>query len=655
MRRLSILSSRRYAPIVTYGASFAATWGLLGLESQIDGVEVAIALVLQVAIGVQLLRVRRWDRRRAVGILGMLVYLASVGLLRDGVGQTAGYSSLLLLPVFWAAVRSQRAELVCALAGAAALLFAPLVLVGGAHYPISGWRTGGLWIVVAAGLGMAVLALVAQLSTSNQRHRLLADNSTDLVSRMMIDGTFTYVSPASRAMLGYEPNELVGRNITEFLHPQDRYAQAARRARVDEASDALLQEFRMRHHDGRWLWFETAVRAVRGPDGVVIERQGAMRLIEERRRLQGTVERQRDEATNLLAEQSALRKIATLVAAGAPPTALFSAVAEQLALLFDGMLGSVVRFDAATGIGDYVGGWSPKRRHLAGLTIDLTGNTASARVYREGGSAQVAEYGGYFTDPFLDEFALGGGFAAPITAEGRLWGAVGVALPAGRPIPTGALERLASFAELVAVAVASADALETLSREATTDPITGLANYRAFHERLASEVERSARHGRALSVAVLDLDHFKQVNDTHGHQTGDNVLAEVARRLAAGVRVGELMARIGGEEFAWLMPEATPEGACAAAERVREAIRTIPFDVAGTLTVSIGVCSNQQARTADELVDRADQALYRSKAGGRNRTSLYREDARTPGPPDPRASEPADRLARTALTVTEHV
>jgi hypothetical protein len=93
----------------------------------------------------------------------MLVYLMSVGLLRDGVGQTAGYSSLLLLPVFWAAVRSRRAELVVTLAGSAILLFAPLLLIGGAHYPISGWRTGALWIVVAAGLGIAVLAIVDQL------------------------------------------------------------------------------------------------------------------------------------------------------------------------------------------------------------------------------------------------------------------------------------------------------------------------------------------------------------------------------------------------------------------------------------------------------------------------------------------------------------
>jgi diguanylate cyclase (GGDEF)-like protein/PAS domain S-box-containing protein len=631
MLRPSIPFSRRYAPIATYGASFAATWGLLGLEARVDAAEVAVAFVLQVAIGIQLFRVRRWDDRHWVGVLGMVVFLVSVALLRDGVGQIAGYTSLLLLPVFWAAVRSRPAELRAALAGAAILLFAPLLFIGGAHYPSSGWRTGALWIVVAAGLGIAVLALVDQLRSSNQRHRLLADNSTDLVARFAVDGTIIYASPASGALLGYEPSELIGLTVADLLHPLDRSTQGARWARIDEAPNAILQEFRLRHRDGRWLWFEVAIRAIRDQAGAVIERQGAMRLIEERKRLQTVVERQRDEATNLFAEQSALRKIATLVAAGAPPNALFAAVAEQLGRLFEGALGSVVRFDAATEVGDYVGSWSRSAKNLTGLTIDLTGNTATARVYREGDAALVAQYGGHSADPFLGGYALGGGFAAPITVEGRLWGAVGVGLAAGRAIPVGAQERLSSFAELVAVAISSAEALETLSQEAMTDSITGLANYRAFHERLASEVERSTRHGRALSVVVLDLDYFKLVNDTHGHRTGDDVLAEVARRLIGAVRVGELMARIGGEEFAWLMPEATSEGACAAAERVRAAIQHTPFDVAGTLTVSIGVCSNEQAHTAEELVGRADEALYWSKAGGRNMTSVYTADVGTRG------------------------
>ena len=304
--------------------------------------------------------------------------------------------------------------------------------------------------------------------------------------------------------------------------------------------------------------------------GWCIERQAALRQIEERKRLQVIVERQRDEATNLLAEQSALRKIATLVAAGAKPDAVFDAVAEQLAQLFDAMLGSVVRFDAAAGIGDYVGGWSATGTQLTGQTIDLTGNTATARVYQVGHSAQVAGYGDHSADPFLDEVRAGWRLCRADLRRGRGCGEPSVSRwPPGGRSPPDAQERLSSFAELVAMAISSTEALETLSREATTDPLTGVANYRAFHERLATEVERSSRHGRLLSVAVLDLDHFKQVNDTYGHQIGDRVLAEVATRLANAVRSGELVARIGGEEFAWLMPEAAQDDAYAAAERVR--------------------------------------------------------------------------------------
>jgi len=389
-------------------------------------------------------------------------------------------------------------------------------------------------------------------------------------------------------------------------------------------------EFRLRHHDGRWMWCEATARAIRDAGGAVCERQAAIRPIEERKRLQLTVERQRDVATNLLAEQQALREIATLVATGAAPRAVFAAVAEQLAQLFEAMLGSVIRFDASAGVGVIVGGWSATATSITGQTIDLTGTTAAARVYDTGSPVQIDAYASYPSEPFLDDFDLRGAVSAPITAQGRLWGSVGVALAAQTPISAGAKERLTRFAALVSLAISSAEALETLSRQATTDPITGLANYRTFYERLGAEVERSARHGRALSVAVLDLDHFKQVNDTHGHQTGDRVLVEVARRLAAAVRSGELMARIGGEEFAWLMPEATQDGAHAAAERVRHAIQGTPFDVAGTLTISVGVCSNEQARTGEQLVGFADQALYWSKQSGRNTTQIYTQDMRGP-------------------------
>jgi len=159
-----------------------------------------------------------------------------------------------------------------------------------------------------------------------------------------------------------------------------------------------------------------------------------------------------------------------------------------------------------------------------------------------------------------------------------------------------------------------------LERLATTDPLTGLANHRTFHERLRAEVARARRHNRRLSLALLDLDHFKDVNDRHGHQSGDGALREVARRLAGVAREGELVARVGGEEFAWLLPDCDAQGALAAAERARLAVRSTPVQPAGTLTISVGVCDLEHAAGATELYGRADEALYLAKRAGRDRS-----------------------------------
>ncbi len=159
-----------------------------------------------------------------------------------------------------------------------------------------------------------------------------------------------------------------------------------------------------------------------------------------------------------------------------------------------------------------------------------------------------------------------------------------------------------------------------LEHLATRDPLTGLLNHRIFHERLGQEVARSCRHARPLSVAVLDLDHFKHINDRNGHPVGDQVLREVAGRLETLLRAGEHLARVGGEEFAWLLPDTDRDGAHAAAERARHAISTNPFPHGGTLTISIGI--SELAGTTDpaRLYEQADQALYAAKQQGRNRT-----------------------------------
>ena len=164
--------------------------------------------------------------------------------------------------------------------------------------------------------------------------------------------------------------------------------------------------------------------------------------------------------------------------------------------------------------------------------------------------------------------------------------------------------------------------LAELERLATHDPLTGLANHRAFHERLRAEVSRASRAGLPLSVAILDLDHFKAINDHNGHLVGDSVLRELGERLQDITRAGELVARVGGEEFAWILNVDGAE-ALAAVERLRHAIAATPFQQVGTLTISVGVCDLTAAVDDTELYERADQALYAAKQQGRNRTHQY--------------------------------
>ncbi len=167
------------------------------------------------------------------------------------------------------------------------------------------------------------------------------------------------------------------------------------------------------------------------------------------------------------------------------------------------------------------------------------------------------------------------------------------------------------------------EANEHLSNLANTDGLTGLNNHRMFQERLAVDFERSARYQTPLSLLLLDVDKFKQYNDTFGHPAGDTVLKQVARILQATARGVDLVARYGGEEFVVILPEADTEGALGAAERVRAAIATAEWP-GRPVTVSVGVATlTLSTSTQAAFIEQADKALYASKTAGRNRVTHH--------------------------------
>lgn len=190
----------------------------------------------------------------------------------------------------------------------------------------------------------------------------------------------------------------------------------------------------------------------------------------------------------------------------------------------------------------------------------------------------------------------------------------------------------------------AAAAQRRLAELAVRDGLTKVFNRRYLDRRLADEIARAGRFGRPLSAALVDIDHFKQVNDTRGHQCGDRALAAVAAALRAGLRESDVLARYGGEEFCILLLETEPAAALATVERLRAAVAATPMEPADpdeepaegsvqsdpfTLTVSAGVAGLKPGEGPAALLERADAALYRAKREGRNRVVTSEPEAST--------------------------
>src|SRR5438067_2739406 len=218
----------------------------------------------------------------------------------------------------------------------------------------------------------------------------------------------------------------------------------------------------------------------------------------------------------------------------------------------------------------------------------------------------------------------------PIQRSGQLMGAMELYLNAWRELTEDQADLLNGVASQAAIAIRHAQLFEAQEENALTDELTRLPNRRALAQRVLQEMQRARRHHNAIAFLMIDLDHFKQVNDTYGHLNGDAVLAELAQILKTGARESDVCARYGGEEFGLILHETTEPGARTLAERIRAKVAAATFPGGLKLTISIGVAATGEPALFTQLIDRADQALYTAKQSGRNQVRVA--DMKAPAP-----------------------
>lgn len=210
----------------------------------------------------------------------------------------------------------------------------------------------------------------------------------------------------------------------------------------------------------------------------------------------------------------------------------------------------------------------------------------------------------------------------PVQRSGQLMGVMELYLNAWRELSEDQADLLNGVASQAAIAIRHAQLFQAQEENALTDELTKLPNRRALAQQFLQEMQRAKRHRKAIAFMMIDLDHFKQVNDTYGHLNGDAVLAELASILKTGARESDVCARYGGEEFALILHETTAAGAHTLAERIRAKVAAATFPGGLKLTISIGVAATDEPALFTSLIERADQALYTAKQGGRNQVRV---------------------------------
>ena len=456
----------------------------------------------------------------------------------------------------------------------------------------------------------------AALADSELRYRNLFDHSPLGVGMADHRGVFVAVNEAMGAIVGRDPAEIVGRTSEVYTHPDDRHL-VARGRLVDGAPVLRRLRKRIVRPDGQQRWIDVTATTMVGADGLAWT-VGHM----------WDVTHEVEAASTLAKAQQDVATIADVVRRMHSGDDVRSAIVTAAQGVAGAHSAALIERDDADHLVFSAQAGAPR---VAGMSVPARTATAAGHVWSTGRPLFVADPVGHpLVSPELLDVVGGRSLMwQPVSVAGTVLAVLVVAWPHRvADLDDRAARSVQVLADEAAHALERESMIRSLESMAATDPLTGLANRRAWDEGLAAAMAGARRTGSPLTVALVDVDHFKAFNDQHGHGAGDAILRAFAAVAGATVRGADVLARWGGEEFALMLVDCSSGAdALAAVDRVRTSMP-------GPTTCSAGVATWDGEETAQQLVMRADSALYAAKSEGRDRTVA--------GPPSG-ASVPAQR------------